>query len=377
MHSAVAFLLLLAVGALAGCGNFFTKSTSGTGGTGGSGGSGGVVSGPARVYVGAVTSQTLSGFSVGTGTLTAVPSNALSIGFSPLAAVVTRNGKYLYVGLPGAINVHTIGTDGSLSAGQSVAIATTMVSLDVSPDGQWLFGLDAISQTLDEWKINSDGTLSTIGPVQYSTAPGQWVPKALRIAPSGGLIFAAVGTAGEVVFTLNTTSGLAALAQQRAVDVAQSSDNAIAVDSTSTHLYVARSGTGGGLMVFTVTVAGVITPVAGSPFATGAGATSVAIEGTGSYVYVANRSDATISGFAITANGVLTALAGSPFAAGLQVSSIGVDSSGKYLLAASFGGTPDLAMYSFDATVPGKLDLVTSQAVGAAPTGASFVALTP
>jgi 6-phosphogluconolactonase len=72
----------------------------------------------------------------------------------------------------------------------------------------------------------------------------------------------------------------------------------------------------------------------------------------------------------------LTTVAGSPFAAGTQLNAIGGDNSGSYILAAAFGGGPDLAMYSFDTTTPGKLDLVTSAQTGTDPTGASTIALT-
>jgi hypothetical protein len=47
--------------------------------------------------------------------------------------------------------MYTIGSNGSLSSastGAGVAIATVL-ALAVSPDGQWLFGLDATTQTLD------------------------------------------------------------------------------------------------------------------------------------------------------------------------------------------------------------------------------------
>jgi 6-phosphogluconolactonase len=45
-------------------------------------------------------------------------------------------------------------------------------------------------------------------------------------------------------------------------------------------------------------------------------------------------------------------------------------------LAASVGGGPDLTMYSFDITTPGKLDPATSIATDTDPAGAVEVALT-
>ena len=202
-----------------------------------------------------------------------------------------------------------------------------------------------------------------------------FAPRSLTIAPSGGLIFAALGTAGEVGFTLNTSTGVAVQTQTLAPLNTQTSDSALAVNAGSTLLFLARSGTSGGLSVYSIGANGTLTGVSGSPYAIGNGPTSIALEGTGTFVYVANRSDSTISGFLIATGGVLSALSGSPFAAGTQVSSIGFDTTGTYLVAAAIGGSPDLALYGLDATAPGKLNSLATESLGTSP-GASLVALT-
>ena len=100
--------------------------------------------------------------------------------------------------------------------------------------------------------------------------------------------------------------------------------------------------------MYTIGANGVLNAVTGSPFAAGAQPFSIVLDSSGKYVYVANGIDATISGYLIGTGGGLTALSGSPYASGAQVEALGRDSSGKYLLAAAFGGSPDLTMYSFD-----------------------------
>jgi DNA-binding beta-propeller fold protein YncE len=156
----------------------------------------------------------------------------------------------------------------------------------------------------------------------------------------------------------------------------QTSDKALAINSTATYLYVARSGANGGLAVYTIGANGGLNAVTGSPFAAGVQPFSVVLDSSGKYVYVANGNDATISGYLIGTGSVLTPLAGSPYVSGQQVEALGRDNSGKYILAASFGGSPDLTMYSFDATSPGKLDTVTSAATGTDPANAISIALT-
>ena len=377
-HGLVAVSGLVLCGALCGCAGFFPPVGSSGSGGGGTTNPGTVVgSGANAVYVGSTTNQTMLGYAIGTNTLTAVP-NSLNLGYAPQASVVTRAGKFLYVAQAGGINLYLIGPDGSLSvpaAGAAQVIATTVAAMDVSPDGQWLFGLDTLTQAIDEWQINSDGTLTALTPAQFTLAGGIYVPKAIRVAPSGGLIVAACGTAGEVVFSLDTANGSVVQEQTLGTESTQRSDNSIAIDSSSSHLYIATSGTGGGLGVYTIGVNGLLTSVSGSPFATGQAPNSVALDGTGGFVYVANRADSTISGYAIGTTGTLTAIAGSPFASGSQVNTIGTDSTGKYLLAAAVGGSPDLTMYSENATT-GALASVATTATGTDPAGATLLTLT-
>jgi 6-phosphogluconolactonase len=293
---------------------------------------------------------------------------------------VTRNNQFLYVAAQGDINVYTINSDGSLSAasaGSGVAVAN-VVSMDVSPDGQWLVALDATTllAQIDVFQINSStGALTSIGTGQFSIPNAVIVPKMLKISPSGSLVFAAMGTGGDVVFNFDTSTGALIFSQSLPVS-SSTSDNGLAIDSGTTYLYVARSGTGGGVRVFTIGSGGALNEISGSPFASGGQAYSVVLDNTGKYVYAANRTNGTIYGYSIGTGSALTALGGSPYASGTLVTSLGTDNSGAYLLAAAFGGSPDLSMYSFDTTTPGKLDLATSVATDTDPAGAIAVALT-
>ncbi|HEY6413631.1 MAG TPA: beta-propeller fold lactonase family protein [Edaphobacter sp.] len=365
-------MVVAAVSALTGCSGFFVAPDNG------GGGGGGATTGN-RAYVANSASKTIAGFTVGTGTLTAVPNSPVSLGYSPVAAVATPTNSFLYVAGPGAIYVYTINADGSLtssSAGAAVAILN-VAALDVSPDGSWLFGLDTTTTVIDQFQINkSTGALTSVAATPYTVTNAVVAPKDIRVAPNGALVFAALGTGGDVVFTFNTTTGALVSSQVLAPPSVTSSDNGLAIDSTTTYLYIARSGTGGGLAVFGIGAAGALKSVTGSPFATGTGPNAVVLDSTGKYVYVANRTDGNISGFTIGTAGALTTLTGSPYASGTQVTSLGIDKSGKYLLAAAFGGSPDLSMYSFDAVTAGKLILATSTATGTGTTGAIAVALT-
>jgi 6-phosphogluconolactonase len=368
------------VPAFTGCTGFFPPvNNSGGGGTGATGN---------QVYVLNLTTKSLSGFLVGTGTLKAVNNSPIVLDSPPLAAVVTPNNAFLYVAGQASISLYLINSDGSLSAPSTgaVQVPVTATSLAISPDGQWLIGLDNFTQQLDIYQINATTgalTASSGSPAAYSipSGSGTWQPSMVQVSPDGTLIFAALGTAGDAVFTFDTTTGLATSSQHLPNVNVSTGDYGLAVDPKTAYLYIARSGTNGGVGVYIIGSGGTLNSVTGSPFAAGSGTFSVTLDSTGTYIYAANRTDGTISGYTIAAGTTpagltLTPLSGSPYASGVSVQSVGIDRTGKYLLAAAVGGAPDLTMYSFDITTPGKLDPATSIATDTDPAGAIEVALT-
>jgi 6-phosphogluconolactonase (cycloisomerase 2 family) len=365
----VAGMVAATLPVLTGCTGFFPPVDTGGGGGGATGN---------YAYVANAGTGSVSGFSIGTGTLTAVANSPLSLGYAPLALVVTPANNFLYVAGPTSINVYLIASNGAISVptnGSTAAVAT-VVSLDVSPDGNWLFGLDRSQQVLDVYQINtSTGALAAFARTPYSTTSGTWVPQVVRTSPDGTLVFAALGTAGDVVFTFNTLTGDTALSQNLNLTTA-TSDNGLTVDKTTSYLYIARSGVGPGVAVYKIGSGGQLNAVTGSPFTAGTQTFSVVLDKTGSYAYAANRADSTISGFTIATGPVLTALKASPYLSGSLVNSLGADSTGKYLLATAFGGSADLTMYSFDTTTPGVLDKVASVSTDTSPAQAVGVALT-
>lgn len=370
-----AAILAAAMGSI-GCGNFFVPPDNSGGGGGGGG------TGTGRVYVANATSGpntttgSIAGFTIGTGTLTAVPNSSMAVSYQPLAAVVSPNNAFLYVTSGSAITGYAINSDGSLTP-QSNGVVISVVSLAASPDGQWLFGLD-ISGALDRFQIDSSsGGLSALTPdtscnISNGATP---LPQDVKVSPTGNFVFTALGSAGDCVYSLNTATGATTSTSFLSVS-SSSSDNSLAVDSTGTTLYIARSGTNGGVAVYTISGGGIINPIAGSPFAAGNRPFSVVLDKTGKYLYVANRNDNTISGYSIGANKALTVLSGSPFTSGQAVNSLGIDPGGTYLLAGANGGSPDLSMYSFDATTPGKLNLAKSVATDTDPTNVTAIAVT-
>ena len=361
--------LLLATG----CGNFFVPENSST--------SGGSTSGGDYVYVANQTTGTLSAYSVGSGALTAISGAPYSLGFSPTAVAVNPANTIVFVagansGI-GYIDAYSIGSSGALTllTQNNIGLGDP-ISLDVSPDGQWLIGLDGNGLTVDEYQINATtGQLTLATGATYVISNATVVPRALKISPNANFVFAAIGTAGDLVFPFNTTNGVLS-SPGRLTLPANVSDNALAVSPDSGYLYVARSGTNGGLAVYTVSSAGVLTSITASPFAAGSQPFSVVVNSAGTAAYVANQLDSTISGYTIASGGTATAISGSPYSNNSEPSGLVIDKTGKYLLAISNSGSPDLTLYSFDSTTTGKLDFISSASTGTDPTGPVSIAAT-
>lgn len=375
-------LVLGLASALTGCTGFFVPVSSSSGS--GSSGSGSTFpTGTDYAYVANATTMTLSGFLIGSGgTLSSVPNMPYTLGFVPTSLVMHPSDKFLYVAGASAIYCLEINSDGSISTSitqAGVAIVTT-TAIDISPDGNWLVALDATNYQVDVYKINqTSGALTAQTPVSYGLTSAQ-LPlvkaNAIKVAPSGGLVFAALGQAGDIVFTLNESTGALVNVTQIPPFSGLTSDNDLAIDSTSTYLFIARTGVSGGLAVYSIGSNDVLTQLNnGTAYTAGAQPTSVTLGDSGKYVYVGNGNAGTISGYTIGLSAALTPLSGSPYASGAQVSAVSGDNSGNFILATAFNGGPDLTMYSFDTTVPGKLDVATTAQTGSDPAGAVAMAL--
>jgi 6-phosphogluconolactonase (cycloisomerase 2 family) len=170
------------------------------------------------------------------------------------------------------------------------------------------------------------------------------------------LICAALGTAGDLMYTFTSelTSGAlsGALSNPQTISAPATpmSDNGLGWSADSSTLYVARSNSTSNGEIAVYSVAGGSFGPSYSVYPAGVQPASVAVNtvGTNQYVYVANQSDSTISGYSVASNGALNALSGSPYTAGSSAGALAVDRTGDYLLAAALGGTPDLELFSLN-----------------------------
>jgi DNA-binding beta-propeller fold protein YncE len=205
----------------------------------------------------------------------------------------------------------------------------------------------------------------------------------MLITPNNSYVYVSLQSLGVQVLTLGTGGALSTGSTATFLPPLSTSttpaDYGLASDPSSKFLFVAEFNTG--LRVLSIGTNGTLSEVSGSPYTTGTGPTGVALDPTGSYVYVANKGSNNISAFTLTlASGKLAVIAGSPFSSGGQLPIALVnDNQKKYLAVINSGsngssGNNDLQLFQFDTTTDGKLDPIATATTGTDPTNPSSLA---
>ena len=173
--------------------------------------------------------------------------------------------------------------------------------------------------------------------VPGSPFPAVTYPEAralLGTAPWGTYLYVAnAGSDTVSAYAVDTSSG-ALTPLSPATFATGKGPSSIAVDPSLGYIYVANNGGSNDVSAFSVAIGtGLLTPLAGSPFPAGANPLSLALGATGKFLFTANpdATNSSISGFNVDTNsGALTPLSGSPFP--LAVSHhIATDRTGAYL----------------------------------------------
>lgn len=119
-------------------------------------------------------------------------------------------------------------------------------------------------------------------------------------------------------------------------------------------LYVNNASPANTVSAYRVAADGTLTPVAGSPFATGGAGSdldAIAISHNGQWVFAANSGSNTVSAFAVSSTGALTPVPGSPFAI-VGPRAVAVSAHDQYLFVANDGEIAVFAIGSNGALAP-------------------------
>jgi len=366
---------------LTGCSEFFTPVNNNPGPGGSS----------SFVYVTNTTTGgggTITAYTLTSGTLAQVKGSPYTVTAAPTSAVVSPNNEFLYVGTSLGVFLYTINSDGTLTLGNNSTViflnqaGLVVRNMVMDSTSSWLVMAYQNSTQVDALPIDpTSGLAAGVPPFSVTTTFAAQTAQ-LAMAPAGNNVFVALETGGVNAFGFNpkpTSSSGSPWGTSVGIPLhaANTSDNAVAVDPTSTYLLIGEASTN------TTATAGTLRLIAISNLTTdltdpaaGVGPAEVLVDQTGAYVYVANSTDSTISGYSLSA-GSLSALSGSPYPTAKLTTGLVEDSSKTYILDVGFGANPNLWMYSFDATSLGDLNVKTSTSTATSnPSLATAIALT-
>ena len=303
-------------------------------------------------------------FNATTGALTLV--GTVAAGSSSTAVTVDPSGKFAYVANWGSGDVSAYNIDASTGAlvqipcgvgagcnGANYNAEYGLYSVLVDPSGKFVYVTG--DRYVSAYSINaSTGALTSLGPVRNRTASQSiamtkgtaavvYTPKAAYVANSGDVSVSQ--------YTIGTSGALTPMATPTVA--AGSSPRSVTVDLLGRFAYVANFSSDN-VSAYTIDpVTRALSPVNGSPFAAGTSPTAVTIDSSGRFLYVSNYGwpgSGTVSAYAIDAtSGALTTIAGSPFAAGAGSSSIDADPTGRFVYVTNLLDDT-LSAFSIDST---------------------------
>ncbi len=338
------------------------------------------------IYVANATASTLTALSLSSGTLTALSGSPYTLGTAPSAVAITPSGSLLYVASSsGNVYVYTVAANGSLTLGNSGNPVTSLLNpsyMTVDKTGTWLFLISQSLTQMSEYQINpTTGVLTAPAGTPTSTVTLSSNPAQIYITPNNQYVYvgedpssSGSSVGGTDIFTLDATNGaLSNPLHFNAKNPSSGGDNAISSDANSKFLFVGETDSGSngvsGVRVFTIGTGGSVTEITGSPFTNGLylDPIAIAMDPTNAYVYVASHASNNITGYSLGSTGALTLLTTSPFTAGTTLVAMSLDATKQYMVVIASGGNPDLQVFSFDATSPGKLDPIVNSATGTTP----------
>jgi 6-phosphogluconolactonase (cycloisomerase 2 family) len=219
-------------------------------------------------------------------------------------------------------------------------------SFVVDPQKRFAYVANYGSNNLYSYTVDSiTGALSGIARGPFATGGH---PNSITTEPTGRYVYVATQDNGTVSHYGSVTSGVLT-----GFGPAVSGSHAVIIHPSAKFLY--SVGPGSGVFAYSIDPSTQdLTAIPGSPFPSGLGASFIAIDPLGKFVYVANFGSGNISAYSIDQNsGSLAPIAGTPFVAGQSPRSVAIHPSGKFLYVANAGGptsSGNVSAYVIDAT---------------------------
>jgi len=268
-------------------------------------------------YVANSGSEFISQFSIGAGG-GLVPMNPPTVqsgnaGSGPISVTVDPMGRYVYAANSNenTVSLFTIASGGSLlfvTTFPSITGATWPgpVSVTVDPTGKYVYVVNQSSNFISQYTIGVGGALAAMVPPTVTTGTN---PVSITIDPTGKYAYVA-NYGSDTISQYNigsvTPGALTPMAPATVggVSTQLSFPTSIAIDPSGTYAYVAN---GSGVYLYSITNGALTDNMNPKTILTG-GTTprSITVDSSGKFVYVANQGDSTISQFTIGAGGTLS-----------------------------------------------------------------------
>jgi 6-phosphogluconolactonase len=259
---------------------------------------------PSKKYMYAANSgsNNVSLFTISAGGALTEVTPRVNTGTAPTLLAMDSAGSYLFVANSGSNDISVFSISGSTGVltqvGSNVPIGATALNMKISPSGTVLYLTAAGAPGyIQAFPVNQ----GVIGPTPVSGSPfitGNQ-PFGLAITPSGGFLYATDKQNQSIwEYTINSNGSLSNLSNSP-IGETYSNPVGLLVDSSGKYLYVANQGSAN-LAGFTVGSDGSLTLLTSSPFGTGTQPTLIGTDPNGKYLFVANQgSSASVQSFSL------------------------------------------------------------------------------
>ena len=257
---------------------------------------------------------------------------------------------------PGLIDQYSIDyQSGALSAiGTPIPAGNDPVALVASPGGQFLYVVNHLDSTVQEFAVQGDGTLVSKNKYPITGT----LPTAIAIDPQGKFLYVTFtyqsgfsastpGPGGVTIFPVNADNSLGTATTQ----VVGNNPVGVTVSYYNHFVYVLdqEPNPKAAVLGFSQNAAtGALTPVPGTTITTVAGKTvatgyasgvvpsAIAEEPTSRFLYVTDQAANQMIGYVVGASGALTPMVNGPFQTGLFPVNLTIDPRGQLIYVANY-----------------------------------------
>ena len=258
-----------------------------------------------------------------TGALVPVPGSPFPAGMQPSAVAVDNSAHFVYVtnSLSNTISGYSVGAGGVLApvpGSPFAASGTAPQALVIDPRGKFVYAANALSNTLSIFEIDAGtGALQNVA----SVSTGDF-PTAVAMTRDGRYVYVLNQSSQSISgFAVDSVTGQVQQISSSPFGVGGPPFSMV-VDPVGTRLYAGETTTIVGYRLFDDR--GYLRPLPRSPFNGVSSAYGLGIDLSDSFLYAANKSGSSISGFRVDTSGDLLPLSNSPYSAGTNPTSVAV-----------------------------------------------------